>query len=67
MSLDDYTIIGLAAYEGKKGCQDARCRHWFIDGKMSEDCIGWHCAHCDEPCSSQGHRCPALASTREGP
>lgn len=59
MSRDHFTLIGPLAYQGKKGCQDSRCRHFFEDGKMSEDCAGWHCAYCDQPCSSMGHRCDA--------
>jgi hypothetical protein len=52
-----YQLIGPLAYQGKKGCQDSRCTHFFVDGAMSEDCFGYHCSYCDSPCSSQGDRC----------
>lgn len=59
MSLDDYTIIGPLTYRGKKDCDSVICTRRFIDGKMEPDCWGWHCVYCDEPCSYQGHKCPA--------
>ncbi len=58
-ALPGVRLIGPLAYQGKKGCQDPVCIHFFIDGKMSEDCYGYHCSYCDAPCSSQGHGCDA--------
>ena len=54
-----WKIIAPLAYRGKKGCQDGRCTRSFTEEGMSEDCYGWHCSYCDEPCSSQGHQCDA--------
>lgn len=60
MSLSDYQMIGPICYQGKKGCRDVRCRHFFDeDGNMSEDCSGYHCSYCDEPCSMMGCGCDA--------
>lgn len=39
------------AYQGSETCTDIRCTR--NNGK----CISYHCAKCDEPCSSQGHKC----------
>lgn len=42
------------AYQGKEDCKDPRCtRLNFMDPES--ECYGWHCARCDEPCSSHGH------------
>lgn len=51
-------VVGPLAYQGKEGCESMVCR------VMPQDdgtylCMGWHCAYCDEPCSSQGHGCDA--------
>lgn len=51
-------LIGPLAYQGKEGCQDGACR-CERDDDGGWRCIGWHCSYCDEPCSSQGHRCDA--------
>lgn len=64
MALSDYKIIGPLCYMGKKGCTSVTCRRMverLPDGthKVSPDCMGYHCSYCDEPCSSQGHRCDA--------
>jgi hypothetical protein len=60
VEIPGYTIIGPVAYQGKAGCDSPRCtRMFYPDGSASEDCIGWHCVYCDEPCSSQGHKCDA--------
>jgi hypothetical protein len=59
VNIPGYTIIGPLAYRGKKGCMSVTCTRSFRDGEMNEDCFGWHCSYCDEPCSSQGHRCDA--------
>lgn len=58
----NYTIIGPLAYQGKEDCTSPVCtrRTWRDeDGKLQWDpnCIGYHCPYCDEPCSSQGHKC----------
>lgn len=55
---DDFTILGPLAYAGKEDCQSGLCRS-MLDGNGGWKCIGWHCAYCDEPCGSQGHRCEA--------
>lgn len=74
MSYDgtEFRLIAPLAYQGKIGCQDVRCTRMFHKdpetGKVSMDlteCIGWHCAHCDAPCSSQGHRCEAAKAMIE--
>lgn len=62
--MNEFQIIGPLAYQGKEGCEDARCTRRGItrndDGSFDiGECIGWHCSYCDEPCSSQGHRCDA--------
>lgn len=51
----------MLAYQGKEGCESSGCtRMIYPDGTVGP-CMGWHCAHCHEPTSSQGHRnCPAL-------
>jgi len=56
--MDEFTVIGPLAYQGKRGCTSMICTRRFFrtDGTFG-DCIGWHCSYCDEPCSSQGHRC----------
>lgn len=59
MSLDDFQLLGPVAYRGKKGCLSVTCTRRHIDGKMDEDCFGWHCSYCDAPCSMMGHRCDA--------
>lgn len=60
MSLDRYQVIGTLAYQGKEGCADVRCTRWFVDGVPDwTRCMGYHCSYCDQPCSSQGHRCDA--------
>jgi hypothetical protein len=41
------------AYQGDTTCRNATCTR--VDGR----CVGWHCAVCGAPCSSQGHHnCP---------
>lgn len=46
-------FCGPVAYQGKAGCEDIRCTR---RGYGSESvCVGWHCSHCDEPSSYQGH------------
>ena len=59
---DELRVVGPLAYQGKKDCRDIRCTRRdvqaFARGEASE-CIGWHCAYCDQPCSSQGHNCDA--------
>ncbi len=66
MSLDDYVLIGPVAYQGKEGCEWPTCTRYgggMVDGKyVPGRCIGYHCSCCDEPCSSQGHRCPAAVA-----
>jgi hypothetical protein len=57
--LSDYEIIGPVTYRGKKNCDSAICTRQWLDGEMSEDCMGWHCVYCDAPCSYQGHSCGA--------
>lgn len=47
---------GLLAVQGRAGCTDVRCTRVEDD-----NCRGYHCPHCHEPCSSQGHECPKLA------
>lgn len=56
-------------------CIDMRCTR--MGGNWSEGdwgkCVGWHCPHCDTPCSSHGHNCPirpegdGLPSVQGGP
>jgi hypothetical protein len=48
----EYQLIGPVAYMGKEGCRSVVCTTTG-DGR----CRGWHCCYCDQPCSSQGHRC----------
>jgi hypothetical protein len=57
MSLDDYILVGPVAYQGKPGCKNSRCTRGYRPGY--DGCMGWHCSYCDEPCSSQGHKCDA--------
>lgn len=48
-----YKVVGNGpiAIIGKDGCHDPRCRR-----VMGEDgCRGYHCPHCDQPCSMMGH------------
>lgn len=59
MGRDGWTLIGPLAYRGKKGCTSVTCTRLWDGEKMDVDCRGWHCSYCDEPCSSQGHRCDA--------
>lgn len=54
---DHIRIIGPLTYAGKPGCQSAMCRSWFNPNGGTWDCIGWHCAYCDELTSYQGHNC----------
>jgi hypothetical protein len=56
MNIPGYQIVGPLAYRGKEGCQSATCTR-RVD--IAETCFGWHCSYCDQPCSSQGHRCDA--------
>jgi hypothetical protein len=58
VSLDDYRIIGPLAYRGKEGCRNVTCTRMDVTDSTSA-CYGWHCAYCDEPCSSMGHGCDA--------
>lgn len=46
------------AYRGKKGCHWPTCTRL---NTITDACYGWHCAHCHEPCSSQGHTCKEVA------
>ena len=57
--MSDMQMLGPLAYRGKKNCDDVTCTRLWADGKMSEDCYGWHCPYCDAPCSMMGHRCDA--------
>jgi hypothetical protein len=59
--MDRFTLIGPLAYAGKEGCQSMVCRA-MPDGDGGYVCVGWHCSYCDEPCSSQGHRCDAAVA-----
>lgn len=49
----------LVAYRGKKGCDSILCDHRVLTGDEQpdpdEECLGWHCAKCHEPCGLQGH------------
>lgn len=49
----------MLAYRGKKGCDSIVCDHrLLVEGEPldpDEECLGWHCAVCDEPCGPQGH------------
>ena len=58
-----YKIVGPLAYRGKPDCQHPLCTRMILhndDGTYAMgECMGWHCSYCDEPCSSQGHRCDA--------
>lgn len=60
-----YKIIGPLCYMGKVGCENPICRHVIVGHTPSGEaifdaaCRGYHCSYCDEPCSSQGHRCDA--------
>jgi hypothetical protein len=57
---DGFVTVGPLAYRGKPDCDNVTCTRLIgTDGKWSKDCMGWHCAYCDAPCSSQGHRCDA--------
>lgn len=47
------------AYGGKEGCTDVRCTRY------NDECVGWHCPYCDEPCSSQGHDCPERQEAKQ--
>lgn len=62
-AFDGLTLLGPVAYAGKEGCEDVRCRRMVErhdDGTFTVGpCMGWHCSYCDQPCSSQGHRCDA--------
>jgi len=59
---EEFVSVGPLAYRGKVGCQSVECTRRdiraYLDG-TEESCFGWHCAYCDEPCSSHGHQCPA--------
>lgn len=60
-------IIGPVAYQGKPDCMDPRCTRMIYreEPHVRPGCIGYHCAYCDEPCSSQGHRCDASQTLLE--
>lgn len=49
----------LLAYRGKKGCDSILCDHRVLTGDEipdpEEECLGWHCGRCDEPCGLSGH------------
>ena len=49
----------VLAYRGKAGCDSIFCeqRILVVDEVRDpgEDCLGWHCAFCDEPCGLWGH------------
>lgn len=55
----------MLAYQGKKGCTDLRCTR-LPDAEAKGYCFGWHCPRCDEPCSSQGHKCDVTVTHPEG-
>lgn len=61
MNVPGYRLVGPLAYRGKLGC--VRCTRMVArrdDGSFEfGPCMGWHCSYCDQPCSSQGHRCDA--------
>ena len=56
---DLYSEGVVVAYRGKKGCRSILCEQrtlWAGESLDSdEDCVGWHCPRCDEPCSIFGH------------
>jgi hypothetical protein len=62
-ALDGYVLIGPLCYQGKEGCESPLCTRFVerLDSGSYEvgPCRGYHCSYCDEPCSSQGHRCDA--------
>lgn len=64
----EFVAGAMLAYRGLVGCQNATCTR---RSDMPETCFGWHCPHCHEPCSSQGHKCPdpaaSCGSTRNEP
>jgi hypothetical protein len=45
---------GPHAYRSKGGCENPRCTR---NMRVPDRCFGWHCCHCDEPSSYQGHVC----------
>ncbi len=59
-----FRVERLVAYQGKADCTYAGCTRRGgqarPDGTWdSGECVGWHCALCDAPCSSFGHgNCP---------
>lgn len=61
MTVPGYTMIGPLAYRGKPDCEDVRCTRMISPEPphITPGCMGWHCSYCDQPCSSQGHRCDA--------
>lgn len=51
-----YEVGRLMAYQGKRDCTSLRCRRMYLPGsKEMGECLGWHCAVCDEPSSQYGH------------
>jgi hypothetical protein len=53
-------LVRSLAYMGKEGCEDVRCARSVVlepeTGRYTfGPCRGWHCSHCHQPCSSQGH------------
>ena len=52
------SYVQYVAYQGKEGCRSITCTRKFgPDGPDWSRCYGYHCAKCDAPCSSQGHKC----------
>lgn len=47
------------AYRGKAGFRNVTCTR---RSDLPDVCYGWHCAHCHEPCSMQGHVCRGESS-----
>lgn len=51
-----WEIVGLLAYQGKAGCESSLCRRrYYPETETWGECMGWHCAKCDEPSGEQGH------------
>lgn len=58
-------VIRQLAYRGKEGCTSPLCTRLSLTDSAGS-CYGWHCARCDEPCSSQGHDCTAAPGEEGG-
>lgn len=69
MNVGDWKLGPMIAYEGKADCTDPRCRRMVSPDQphVSAGCLGWHCAFCDQPCSSQGHDCEQRRLAEEQP